>query len=173
MHRLMIKKRRAEIIPPFLFLQIEITQPAYFHLVLLEAVSKTGSYINEVPVFDIAKCKHIAYIREYRKIFLDLVVNAAANASNETALLVIHYAVFVRYQQTAVGIETAPAQAADYERAAMALEAIKAQKNLTVEQSMAVHESEAALEMRLIMAMQNGDPKAKQAYEQLKRRRRN
>jgi hypothetical protein len=64
-------------------------------------------------------------------------------------------------------------QAADYARAAQALEAIKAQKNLTVEQSMAVHESEASLEMRLISAMQNGDPKAREAYEQLKRRRRN
>jgi hypothetical protein len=64
-------------------------------------------------------------------------------------------------------------KAADYERAIQNLEAIKAQPNLTVEQSMAVHESEASMEMRLIRAMESGDPKAKQAYEQLKRRRRN
>jgi hypothetical protein len=64
-------------------------------------------------------------------------------------------------------------QAADYERAIQNLESIKAQRNLTVEQSMAIHESEASMEMRLIRAMESGDPKARQAYEQLKRRRRN
>lgn len=62
---------------------------------------------------------------------------------------------------------------ADYDRAIAALEAIKAQKNLTVRQNIALHESEAAMEMHLIQAMQSGDPKAKAAYEQLRKRRRN
>ena len=62
---------------------------------------------------------------------------------------------------------------ADYDRAIAALEAIKAKKDLTVKQNIALHESEAALEMRLIQAMASGDQRAKAAYDQLRKRRRN
>lgn len=75
--------------------------------------------------------------------------------------------------KTVASTATEALRAADYERAIAALEAIQARRDLTVKQNIALHESEAALEMRLIQAMQSGDPKAKAAYEQLKKRRRN
>jgi len=64
-------------------------------------------------------------------------------------------------------------QTANYEQAIQSLQTIKARENLTVEQGMAVYNSERALEARLINAMMNGDPNAKRAYEQLKKSRRN
>lgn len=75
--------------------------------------------------------------------------------------------------KTSVATATEALRTADYDRVIEALEAVKAKQNLTVQQNMALHESEAALEMRLIQAMQSGDPKAKAAYEQLRKRRRN
>jgi len=64
-------------------------------------------------------------------------------------------------------------QRADYDAAMRALQAMKARQDLTPQQQMAVQESSAALEARLIMAMERGDPQAKAAYERLKRSRRN
>lgn len=64
-------------------------------------------------------------------------------------------------------------QSADYEKAAVSLQTIKEQGNLTVEQGMAVHNSMISLEQKLISAMEAGDPNAKRAYEQLKRSRQN
>ena len=61
---------------------------------------------------------------------------------------------------------------ADYEKAVVSLEVIKARQDLSFQQGMAVHESQVALEARLISAMAAGDPKAKQAYELLKQTRR-
>ena len=62
---------------------------------------------------------------------------------------------------------------ANYEKAILSLEAMKARQNLTLEQGVAVHNSMVALEGKLIAAMEAGDPNAKRAYEQLKKSRRN
>jgi hypothetical protein len=74
--------------------------------------------------------------------------------------------------KTSVTTATEALRTADYDRAMAALEAVKANKNLTVQQNIALHESEVAMEMRLIQAMESGDPKAKAAYEQWRKRRR-
>jgi hypothetical protein len=75
--------------------------------------------------------------------------------------------------KTAATTASQALRTADYGQAVQALDTIKAKKDLTAEQTMVVHESEAAMEMRLLQAIEAGDPKAKQAYEQLKKRRRN
>ena len=61
---------------------------------------------------------------------------------------------------------------ADYEKAVVSLEVIRARRDLSLQQGMAVQEAEVALTARLIAAMDAGDPKAKQAYELLKRSKR-
>jgi len=75
-------------------------------------------------------------------------------------------------RQSAVAASEA-LKGADYERAVRTLEAIKAKPNLSLDQGLAVHASEVSLESRLITAMASGDPKARQAYEALKKSRRN
>lgn len=77
----------------------------------------------------------------------------------------------VEVKQTAT-VASEALRAADYEKAMQSLQAIKARQNLTLQQGMAVHESEVALEARLIAAMEAGDPNAKRAYERLKKSRR-
>ena len=62
---------------------------------------------------------------------------------------------------------------ANYEQAIQSLEVIKARQNLTLEQGMAVHNSERALVTKLLAAMEAGDPNAKRAYELLKKNSRN
>lgn len=62
---------------------------------------------------------------------------------------------------------------ADYDAAIRSLQVMKARPDLTPQQQMALHESSAALEARLIEAMARGDPKAKAAYERLRKSRRN
>jgi hypothetical protein len=64
-------------------------------------------------------------------------------------------------------------RAADYEKAIQSIQTIKARQNLTYEQGIAVYNSERALEAKLIMGMNAGDPNAKRAYELLKKSRRN
>ncbi len=68
---------------------------------------------------------------------------------------------------------SAAMEAANYEQAIQSLQVIKARQNLTIEQGMAVYNSERSLEARLIAAMEAGDPNAKRAYEMLKKTRRN
>lgn len=68
---------------------------------------------------------------------------------------------------------SAALEAANYEQAIQSLQVIKARQNLTIEQGMAVYNSERSLEARLIAAMEAGDPNAKRAYEMLKKSRRN
>ena len=63
-------------------------------------------------------------------------------------------------------------QAADYEKAIPALQAMKARQNLTFEQGLAVHNSMVALEARLIAGVAAGDPNAKRAYDQFKKMKR-
>ncbi len=57
----------------------------------------------------------------------------------------------------------------DYEKAAMSLGALRGGGNLTLDQGLAVHSSMLALEEQLIRGVESGDPKARQAYEVLKR----
>jgi hypothetical protein len=64
-------------------------------------------------------------------------------------------------------------QSADYERAVDSIRVIKSKPNLSLDQGLAVHATEVSLEARLISAMATGDPKAKQAYEALKKSRKN
>lgn len=62
---------------------------------------------------------------------------------------------------------------ANYEQAIKSIQAIKARQNLTMEQGMAVYNTERALEANLIAGIGAGDPNAKRAYELLKKSRRN
>ena len=62
---------------------------------------------------------------------------------------------------------------ANYEQAVQTLQVIKAQPNLTLDQGMAVYNSEMSLEAKLIAGIQAGDPNAKRAYELLKKSKRN
>ncbi len=63
-------------------------------------------------------------------------------------------------------------QSANYEQAIKSLETVRVRPGLTPEQNMAIHNSSRALEARLIAAMEAGDPKARRAYEMLKKSRR-
>ena len=62
---------------------------------------------------------------------------------------------------------------ANYEQAIQSLQVIKASQNLTLEQGMAVYNSEQALVAKLVAGMEAGDPNAKRAYELLKKSKRN
>jgi hypothetical protein len=75
--------------------------------------------------------------------------------------------------QKAVQVASEGLREADFEKAALSLQAIRHSESLTFEQGMAVHNSMVALEAEIIAAMQAGDPQAKQAYERLKRIKRN
>ena len=75
--------------------------------------------------------------------------------------------------QKAVQVASEGLREGDLEKAALSLQAIRSTENLTFEQGMAVHNSMVALEAEIIAAMQAGDPQAKQAYERLKRIKRN
>ena len=57
----------------------------------------------------------------------------------------------------------------DYEKAALSLGAIRASGSLTPQQGIAVHSSMVSLEEQLVHGVEAGDPKARQAYEILKR----
>jgi hypothetical protein len=61
----------------------------------------------------------------------------------------------------------------DYEKAVVSLQSLQARGNLTFHQGMAVHNSMVAMEAQLVRAIEAGDPRAKQAYETLKRLKRN
>ena len=61
----------------------------------------------------------------------------------------------------------------DYEQAVVSLQVAKQQEAITVQQGMAIHNSMVAMEASLIRAMEAGDPQAKQAYEILRRMKRN
>ena len=62
---------------------------------------------------------------------------------------------------------------ADYQKAIQSISEIKTRTNITFEQGMAIYNSERALEAALIARVSAGDPQAKQAYELLKKSRRN
>jgi hypothetical protein len=60
----------------------------------------------------------------------------------------------------------------DYEQAVVSLQKAKNQEAITLQQGMAIHNSMVAMEASLIRAMESGDPQAKQAYEILRRLKR-
>jgi len=75
--------------------------------------------------------------------------------------------------QKAVQVASEGLREGDLEKAALSLQALRSTENLTFEQGMAVHNSMVALEAEIVAAMQAGDPQAKQAYERLKKIKRN
>jgi hypothetical protein len=63
-------------------------------------------------------------------------------------------------------------RAADYEKAVVSLHALKDREGVTPSQGMVVYQSMVALEAQIVNAMDAGDPRAKQAYETLKKLKR-
>ena len=61
----------------------------------------------------------------------------------------------------------------DYEKAVVTLHSVQQAPGITLQQGMAIHDSSVLLERELINAIERGDPRAKAAYELLKRSRRN
>ena len=64
-------------------------------------------------------------------------------------------------------------RSAQYEQAIVSLQAMTARNDLTLDQGMAVYNSMAALEAKLIADADAGNANAKKTYELLKRSRRN
>lgn len=71
------------------------------------------------------------------------------------------------------GIASDALRSGDYEKAVVALEAIRAKPDVSLEQGLAIHSSAVMMEARLIQAAAAGDERAKRAYELLKRMKRN
>lgn len=61
----------------------------------------------------------------------------------------------------------------EFEKAVVSLQVVQQAPNITLQQGMAIHNSALLLEKELIDAIERGDPKAKQAYELLRRMKRN
>ena len=78
----------------------------------------------------------------------------------------------IEVKQTVNNVSTAM-RGGDYERAVVSLVVVRDSGKLTPDQGIAVHNSMVTMEMSLIRAMESGDPKAKKAYEMLKRLKRN
>jgi hypothetical protein len=78
----------------------------------------------------------------------------------------------VEVKQTAT-VASEALKSADYEKAVEAVQAIKQQQNMTLEQGIAVHGAMVSMESRLMSAIAAGDPNAKRAYERLRQLNRN
>jgi hypothetical protein len=78
----------------------------------------------------------------------------------------------VEIKQSAT-IASSALRSGDYEKAVVSLVATRDSGKLTPEQGIAVHNSMVTMEMNLIRAMEAGDPKAKKAYQTLKKLKRN
>jgi hypothetical protein len=61
----------------------------------------------------------------------------------------------------------------EFEKAVVSLGTVQQAPNITLDQGMAIQNSSILLERELINAIERGDPKAQQAYDLLKRMRRN
>ena len=75
--------------------------------------------------------------------------------------------------KTRAAVASEAIRTADYPKAINAIQNIKARKDLTFEQGVAVYNSEVALETALLARVAANDPAAKQAYEELKKSKRN
>lgn len=75
-------------------------------------------------------------------------------------------------QETAAAAAQA-ARAGDYEKAVVALEALKRRDEVSLDQGLAVHGYMVTLEAQLIQAMESGDERARRAYELLRKMKRN
>lgn len=61
----------------------------------------------------------------------------------------------------------------DYEKAVVSLHQVQQSQGITLQQGLAIHNSSLLLEQELINGIERGDPRAKAAYELLKRSKRN
>ena len=61
----------------------------------------------------------------------------------------------------------------DFEKAVVTLHTVQKAPAITLQQGMAIHNSSLLLERELINGIERGDPRAKAAYELLKRSKRN
>lgn len=64
-------------------------------------------------------------------------------------------------------------QKSDYEKAVISLQIVRSGKNITLDQGLAIHNSELALRREMLSAMEAGDEKAKRAFKLLKELNRN
>ena len=64
-------------------------------------------------------------------------------------------------------------QKEDYEKAVVSLQMIRSSKNITLDQGLAIHNSELAMRRRILSRVEAGDENAKRAYQILKELKRN
>jgi PBP1b-binding outer membrane lipoprotein LpoB len=61
----------------------------------------------------------------------------------------------------------------DYEKAVVSLQIVRSSKNLTLEQGLAIHNSEQAMRRKILSGVEAGDENAKRAFQLLKELKRN
>lgn len=61
----------------------------------------------------------------------------------------------------------------DYEKAVVSLQIIRSGKDITLEQGLAIHNSELAVQRKILSGVEAGDENAKRAYKILKELKRN
>lgn len=71
--------------------------------------------------------------------------------------------------RNAAGEASAALRSGDYSKAVESLSVLRGSESVSLQQGVAVHSSMVMLESRLIAAADAGDPKAKEAYAQLRR----
>ena len=72
-----------------------------------------------------------------------------------------------------VSIVSEAMQKEDYEKAVVSLQIIRSGKGITLEQGLAIHNSEDAMRRKILSRMQAGDENAKRAYQILRESKRN
>lgn len=71
--------------------------------------------------------------------------------------------------QQPVQLASQALQSTNYEQAIQSVRALRARRDLTADQSLAIYSCSRTLEDRVIAAMVAGDPNAKRAYEMLRK----
>ena len=72
-----------------------------------------------------------------------------------------------------VSVVSEAMQKDDYEKAVVSLQIIRSGKNITLEQGLAIHNSELAMQRKILSRVEAGDENAKRAYKILKELKRN
>ncbi len=72
-----------------------------------------------------------------------------------------------------VSLVTEAMQKDDYEKAIVSLQIIRSGRNITLEQGLAIHNSELAMRRKILSGVEAGDENAKRAYRLLKDLKRN